>query len=343
MLSEHIETKEFGITHDMLVSRLPHVSFPYGIQEIDKYKAYTRTDKPQVTDAQVVVEVVPVEGVQTWLVSAKEATEEYLTILKTAVKAKVTEKRWAVESGGLSFPNGVRVKTAKDDQDRMLSVIINAERNGIEEIDFKADSGWTKISIFALKQLAKELTYFVQHCFTMEKYHHGYVDSLTTAAEICSYDFSTGWEYSSTAESTKVLNIYNLNIVDVTTLLYSNFIFSKVENSTMLVTEGKFVDAQALIDKTYYGVPDLIPAQFYYLLAKSGLDDAIQELLPPLRTENISKYSKYKSYLYGARFYEFSKAFEMYTDIKAKILAVDSSLDFTVLQLKTLWLEASQV
>lgn len=88
---------------------------------------------------------------------------------------------------------------------------------------------------------------------------------------------------------------------------------------------------------------DLIPTQFYYLLAKSGLDDAIDTLLPPLKTENLAKYSMYKSYLNGARIYEFSKAFEMYKDIKAKILAVDSSLDFTVSQLKTLWLEASQV
>ena len=40
----------------------------------------------------------------------------------------------------------------------------------------------------------------------------------------------------------------------------------------------------------------------------SGLDSAIQILLPPLKIEDLNKYSKYKSFLYGARFYEFSKA-----------------------------------
>ena len=53
----------------------------------------------------------------------------------------------------------------------------------------------------------------------------------------------------------------------------------------------------------------------------SGLDSAIQILLPPLKIEDLNKYSKYKSFLYGARFYEFSKAYHMYLDIKEKIAA----------------------
>lgn len=343
MLYENTETKEFGITHDMLVNLLPSVSFPVGISNIGKYKRYERTDRPNISDTQIVREISPVDGIQTWEVVSKEESEEYIASLKSSMKAKITEKRWLVESGGLSLPNGINIKTAKDDQDRILSVIINAERNGIDEIDFKADSGWVKISLFALKQLAKELTYFVQHCFKTEKYHHGFIDSLSTPTEICEYNYQDGWTYSSIQDSTEVLNLYSLSIVDVLTLLYSNFIFPKTIGNTLLVTKDKYKDAQGLLDKTYYGVKDILPSQFYYLLAKSGLDDAIQVLLPPLKEEDLNKYSKYKSYLYGARFYEFSKAIEMYTDIKVKILAVNSNLDFTIEQLKTLWLEASQV
>ena len=118
---------------------------------------------------------------------------------------------------------------------------------------------------------------------------------------------------------------------DVMTVLYSNFIFPTQQGTDVLVSPVHKTSAQALIDKTYYGMKDLVPTQFYYLLANSGLDDAIDVLLPPLRTENLSKYSMYKSYLNGARFYEFSKAYHMYLDIKAKILAVDSSLDFNVM------------
>ena len=62
-----------------------------------------------------------------------------------------------------------------------------------------------------------------------------------------------------------------------------------------------------------------------------------------LQSEDLNKYAMYKAYFTGARYYEFSKAYHMYLDIKAKILAVDSSLDFNIDQLKTLWLEASTV
>lgn len=343
MLYENTETQTFGITHDMLVNLLPNISFPVGIPEIGKYKKYERTERPIPNDSQTVREVAPVDGVQTWLVENKEETEAYLLQLKSMVKDKITSKRWEVESGGLSFPNGVLVKTSKDDQDRILSVIINAERNGINEIDFKADSGWVKITLFALKQLGKELTYFVQHCFGTEKYHHGFVDSLTTTTEICSYNFNTGWTYTTTDNSTEVLNYYNLNKTEALTLLYSNFIFAKVEGEVLLVSKAKLKDGQTLLNKAYYGVTDLTPTQFYYLLAKSGLDDAIEQLLPPLKIEDIDKYSNYKSYLYGARTYDFAKAFEMYTDIKDKIIAIDSSLSFTVYDLKALWIEASRV
>ena len=75
----------------------------------------------------------------------------------------------------------------------------------------------------------------------------------------------------------------------------------------------------------------------------SGLDSAIQILLPPLKIEDLNKYSKYTSFLYGARFYEFSKALHMYNDIKPKILTVNSELNSSTEQLKILWEEAKRV
>ncbi|MEG2283835.1 MAG: DUF4376 domain-containing protein [Bacilli bacterium] len=281
-------------------------------------------------------------GTQSWIITNKEVNEILLSSLRKEVKDKITNKRWEVEVSGLTFPNGISVKTSKDDQDRILSVIINAERNGITQIDFKADSGWTTVTIFTLKQMAKELTYFVQHCFNTEKFHHQAVDALTTPESIYTYDFSNNWTYSSTALNDKTVNIYDKSTIDIVTLLYSNFIFPTVDGSVVLVSEQTYVAAQAVIDKDYYGMADILPTQFYYLLAKSGLDNAIDTLLPPLKTENLAKYSMYKSYLNGARYYEFSKAYHMYLDIKAKILVVDENLDFTLQQLKTLWTEASE-
>lgn len=52
---------------------------------------------------------------------------------------------------------------------------------------------------------------------------------------------------------------------------------------------------------------------------------------------------KFNSYLNGARFYEFSKAFRMYLDIKEKLLLIDGDVNFTIEQLKEMWLEASKI
>ena len=137
--------------------------------------------------------------------------------------------------------------------------------------------------------------------------------------------------------------MYDLSVEEVTYLLYSNFIFPKIIDGKLLVSPQEIAVSQSIVDNAVYDMPVLIPVQFYYLLSKAGLDEAIERLLPPLREENIIKYSMYKSYLTGARYYEFSKTYKMYLDILPKLVGINPSLSFTLEQLKTLWLEASQV
>lgn len=352
-------TQEFGVSFDRLNTEFfPNTSLMMNIETIGDWVSYTQLDRPTVQLYQTVVEGVPTftetvdpvtqeivlsNGMQNWVVTDKIIDATLLTELRTFAKDKITQKRKETEVGGLLFPNGVSIKTSKEDQDRILSVIINAERNGIEEIDFKADSGWARVSIFALNQIAKELTFFVQHCFNVERMNHEAIELLTDPIAIVNYSNDLSWEYLIESVNTEPLFIYDMSYEDVMTVLYSNFIFPTQQGTDVLVSPVHKTSAQALIDKTYYGMKDLVPTQFYYLLANSGLDDAIDVLLPPLRTENLSKYSMYKSYLNGARFYEFSKAYHMYLDIKVKILAVNPLLDYTLEQLKTLWLEASAV
>ena len=139
-----------------------------------------------------------------------------------------------------------------------------------------------------------------------------------------------------------MLNIYDLDKQQVVKELLRNKFLAAVRNDQIVIISGKVEQAQSVIDRMYYGMADLIPTQFYFLLAKSGLDIAINTLLPPLKDEDLNKYAMYKAYFTGARYYEFSKAYHMYLDIKAKILVVDSNLDFTLQQLKTLWTEAKE-
>ena len=140
-----------------------------------------------------------------------------------------------------------------------------------------------------------------------------------------------------------MLNIYDLNKAQVILHLMRNGILAKIQNDAITLNPSKIDEAQTLVDKMYFKMPDLLPAQFYWLLAKSGLDVAINTLLPPLKDEDLNKYAMYKAYLTGARYYEFSKALAMYTDIKDKILLVDDTLGFTEQQLKDMWIEAQMV
>lgn len=140
-----------------------------------------------------------------------------------------------------------------------------------------------------------------------------------------------------------MLNIYDLDKQQVANELLRNMVLAAVRNDQIVLMNSNADKAQAIIDRMYYKMPDLMPVQFYFLLAKSGLDNAINTLLTPLQSEDLNKYAMYKAYLTGARYYEFSKALAMYTDIKDKILLVDESLDFTVEQLKEMWVEAKAV
>ena len=140
-----------------------------------------------------------------------------------------------------------------------------------------------------------------------------------------------------------MLNLYGLDQQQVANELLRNKILAAVRNNQIIIMGGKVEQAQSVIDRMYYGMPDLLSVQFYFLLAKSGLDIAINTLLPPLKDVDLNKYAMYKAYLSGARYYEFSKALAMYTDIKDKILLVDDTLDFTEQQLKDMWTEAQMV
>lgn len=351
----NIDSKELGLTFNELRKKYKDKSLSIDIDKIDSWIRYLAVPVPTIVNNQRVEEDIPLfdevlledgttsysNGVQRWKIIEDQNSADIISIKKAELKSKVTDKRWSVESGGILFPNGIKIKTSKDDQDRILSVIINAERNGIKSINFKAESGWAEITLVALKQLAKELTTFVQFCFDTEKYHHDNIDALDTIMSLDAYNYDSSWTYVPGNNSSEAVNIYDVTHNDVIILLYTNFIFPSISNGEILVPADRLSDAQSIIDKYHYNVEDLSQNQFYYMLAKSGLDNVIEQLLPPLKNENLQKYSNYKSYLYGSQLYEFSKALSIYNDIKHKILMIDLSLDFSTEELKELWIEAS--
>lgn len=116
------------------------------------------------------------------------------------LKANVTAFRWEVETGGITLATGVRVATGIDDQNRITSVVANAERAGLEEVDFKAAEGWAKVTLAELQALATAVALHVQACFSAERAHHEAIDALALIADpqerqdaLDAYDESQGW------------------------------------------------------------------------------------------------------------------------------------------------------
>lgn len=107
------------------------------------------------------------------------------------LKAKVAERRWQVEESGITL-NGVQVDTAKSDQNRITSVIVNAEVAGIESVDFKAANGWVTLTIAQLREIATAIAQHVQACFTAERAHCEAIGALAEE-DLDTYNVDTGW------------------------------------------------------------------------------------------------------------------------------------------------------
>lgn len=104
----------------------------------------------------------------------------------------VTALRWAKETGGLTLPNGITVGTKTEDQNRITTVIANAQLAGVTTVDFKAASGWVTLQLSEVQALAAAIALHVQACFSAERTHHEAIAALNDAA-LDSYDITTGW------------------------------------------------------------------------------------------------------------------------------------------------------
>lgn len=117
--------------------------------------------------------------------------------LKRSKKEEVTAKRWEVLTGGITLPNGVKVGTNNDDQNRISSVVSNAHLAGLTDsskIDFKSNSGWVSITLSELKQIVGLIGNHIQQCFSLERAQHEAIDTLSDADDIVNFDYKTAWK-----------------------------------------------------------------------------------------------------------------------------------------------------
>lgn len=112
--------------------------------------------------------------------------------VRKALKSAVTAKRWEVETGGITLPNGAQVATGTADQNRIASVIATAALGDVESVEFKAANGWATLSLEQLRGIAAAIALHVQACFAAERAHHDAIDAASDAA-LANYDVDAGW------------------------------------------------------------------------------------------------------------------------------------------------------
>ena len=112
--------------------------------------------------------------------------------VRADLMAAVSAKRWAVETGGLALPGGATVGTTIDEQNRITSVIANAQLGGVVSVNFKAQSGWVTLSLEHMRGIAAAIALHVQACFSAERAHHEAIAAASNA-ELYGYDINTGW------------------------------------------------------------------------------------------------------------------------------------------------------
>lgn len=196
----HIASGDYPLSVQDVRARHPLTSFLNPFEPPIGYAWVQETTKPNVSPVtQRVEESAPVEieGVwtQTWMVVSLSAEEQGAAIdqAKATLTEQVTAHRWAVETGGITLPNGVQIATGTADQNRVTTVIANATLAGIDTVEFKAATGWVTLTLDQVRGIAAASALHVQACFTAERAHHEAIAALTDPAEIEAYSVNTNW------------------------------------------------------------------------------------------------------------------------------------------------------
>lgn len=112
---------------------------------------------------------------------------------KTVAKETTSAKRWHYETKGIILPDGTFVLTGIDDQNRISSALQGMQDAGINEVDFKSASGWTKVTLEQMKLIAAAIAVHVQACFTNERKLYEQIDAAKNLEELNKVDYESGW------------------------------------------------------------------------------------------------------------------------------------------------------
>jgi len=126
------------------------------------------------------------------------ATAEYelssipLADRKTAMKAAITARRWAVETAGITV-SGAAIATDAATQAKLSGALQLVQADNTVLIDWKgSDGSWVQLNASAVTAIAVAVGSHVQACFTREKELHTAVDNAVDSDALNLIDIESG-------------------------------------------------------------------------------------------------------------------------------------------------------
>lgn len=189
---QYVKYTYVDVVTGVSVAKAPAVNGPVapavdGLQFVRARESLYPTNVPQFygtcdDEADTTVEgVISVMSPEAW-------TSEVLQELKDMA----TAVRWRVMTGGLTIEGGVTVSTGVDDVNRLTAAIASVSSDE-DEMDFKSASGWVRLTVGELKDIAASIGAFVQACYSAERAHHDAINLLDNPAAFNAYDVHSGW------------------------------------------------------------------------------------------------------------------------------------------------------
>lgn len=133
-----------------------------------------------------------------WTVGASEVTVGYavaarsLQELKEELKASVSQKRWEIETGGITV-TGSTIDTSRESQGMLSGANLLATTFPNRSIDWKTKTGWVSLPAATVLQISAAVGSHVQDCFSRERALHEAIDAATTTEEVLAINISAGW------------------------------------------------------------------------------------------------------------------------------------------------------
>lgn len=118
-----------------------------------------------------------------------------LDYIKAQVLAKVAEKRYMAEVGGIVLPDGSNIKTDRESQAQLSSAYTSLKNGLIASTPWKVANGtFVPVTLEMIEPIAQAVAGHVSACFGIEETKSGEVMALETVEAVMAYDTDAGWE-----------------------------------------------------------------------------------------------------------------------------------------------------